>query len=108
MQLPPTILSVSKYENKMPKSETLAIESTPTRTREKRDATSVECPPDHGSCSSDSDGSEAMGDSGISNRIKRRKQPGIRPPRTLETTLFDRLEKMYGTRIKRILDIQYR
>lgn len=32
----------------------------------------------------------------------------LRPPRTLETTLFDRLEKMYGTGIKRMLKIQYR
>ncbi|KDQ32825.1 hypothetical protein PLEOSDRAFT_1032118 [Pleurotus ostreatus PC15] len=34
--------------------------------------------------------------------------PVIRPPRTLETTLFDRLEKMYGSKIKRMLTIQYR
>lgn len=33
---------------------------------------------------------------------------GLRPPRTLETTLFDRLEKMYGTKIKRMLTVQYR
>lgn len=30
------------------------------------------------------------------------------PPRSLETTLFDRLEKMYGANIKRMLEIQYR
>lgn len=32
----------------------------------------------------------------------------LRPPRTLETTLFDRLERMYGPRIKRVLTVQYR
>ncbi|KAH9946114.1 P-loop containing nucleoside triphosphate hydrolase protein [Epithele typhae] len=32
----------------------------------------------------------------------------LRPPRTLETTLFERLEKMYGPGIKRMLTIQYR
>lgn len=32
----------------------------------------------------------------------------LRPPRTLETTLFDRLERMYGPGIKRMLDVQYR
>ncbi|KAG6914845.1 hypothetical protein DXG01_014977 [Tephrocybe rancida] len=32
----------------------------------------------------------------------------LRPPRTLETTLFDRLEDMYGNSIKRMLTIQYR
>ncbi|KAL1745678.1 P-loop containing nucleoside triphosphate hydrolase protein [Schizophyllum fasciatum] len=34
--------------------------------------------------------------------------PVLRPPRTLETTLFDRLEKMYGAGIKRMLKVQYR
>ncbi|KAF5352066.1 hypothetical protein D9758_009403 [Tetrapyrgos nigripes] len=32
----------------------------------------------------------------------------LRPPHTLETTLFDRLEKMYGSSIKRMLEVQYR
>jgi DNA polymerase alpha-associated DNA helicase A len=32
----------------------------------------------------------------------------LTPPRTLETTLFDRLEKLYGDGIKRVLKIQYR
>jgi len=36
------------------------------------------------------------------------KRPVLRPPRTLETTLFARLEKMYGPGIKRLLNIQYR
>lgn len=33
---------------------------------------------------------------------------GLRPPRTLETTLFDRLERMHGPGIKRMLKVQYR
>lgn len=32
----------------------------------------------------------------------------LSPPRTLEMTLFDRLEKMYGAGIKRLLAVQYR
>ena len=36
------------------------------------------------------------------------KRSGLRPPRTLETTLFDRLERMYGPGIKRLLNVQYR
>lgn len=35
-------------------------------------------------------------------------RPSLEPPRTLETTLFERLEKMYGARIKRMLTVQYR
>jgi hypothetical protein len=38
-------------------------------------------------------------------RVKRTK---LSPPRTLEMTLFDRLEKMYGAGIKRLLAAQYR
>lgn len=38
----------------------------------------------------------------------KRALPVLVPPRTLETTLFDRLEKMYGPSIKRMLEVQYR
>ncbi|WVF71157.1 hypothetical protein IAT40_005955 [Kwoniella sp. CBS 6097] len=33
---------------------------------------------------------------------------GLQPPRTLETTLFERLESLYGDSIKRVLQLQYR
>jgi len=33
---------------------------------------------------------------------------GLMPPRTLELTMFERLEKMYGPRIKYMLTVQYR
>ncbi|TFK31805.1 P-loop containing nucleoside triphosphate hydrolase protein [Crucibulum laeve] len=36
------------------------------------------------------------------------RKPVLTSPRTLETTLFDRLEKMYGPAIKRMLQVQYR
>ena len=41
----------------------------------------------------------------IANPLRR---GALVPPRTLETTLFDRLEKMYGPGIKRLLNVQYR
>jgi DNA polymerase alpha-associated DNA helicase A len=41
-------------------------------------------------------------------KATRKLRTGLQPPRTLETTLFDRLEKMYGPGIKRILNVQYR
>lgn len=40
--------------------------------------------------------------------VKALRRGALEPPRTLETTLFDRLEKMYGPGIKRLLNIQYR
>jgi DNA polymerase alpha-associated DNA helicase A len=33
---------------------------------------------------------------------------GLMPPRTLESTMFERLEKMYGPGIKCMLTVQYR
>lgn len=36
------------------------------------------------------------------------KRPRLSPPRTLERTLFDRLERLYGAGIKRVLNTQYR
>ncbi|EIW65924.1 hypothetical protein TREMEDRAFT_72495 [Tremella mesenterica DSM 1558] len=35
-------------------------------------------------------------------------RPTLTPPRTLETTLFDRLERLYGPGIKQVLQVQYR
>jgi len=40
--------------------------------------------------------------------VKTLRRGVLEPPRTLETTLFDRLEKMYGPGIKRLLNVQYR
>ena len=44
----------------------------------------------------------------ISPITKTLRRGALVPPRTLETTLFDRLEKMYGPGIKRLLNVQYR
>lgn len=96
----------------------------------KRQETPSETPQDEGqSCSdtgtdSDSDSDLVKGDTVIAEedvsppagdaepKPKRLgipdKRPVLRPPRTLETTLFDRLEKMYGPGIKRLLNVQYR
>ncbi|CAD6582405.1 MAG: hypothetical protein TREMPRED_003274 [Tremellales sp. Tagirdzhanova-0007] len=35
-------------------------------------------------------------------------RPQLQSPRTLERTLFDRLERLYGSGIKRVLQVQYR
>ncbi|THH27192.1 hypothetical protein EUX98_g6997 [Antrodiella citrinella] len=40
---------------------------------------------------------------GVSNKLVL-----IKPPRSLETTLFDRLLAMHGPRVKRMLNVQYR
>ncbi|KAI0795525.1 P-loop containing nucleoside triphosphate hydrolase protein [Abortiporus biennis] len=125
LQLPPTVLSndkdkVQKKDAKV-KSATTAKpgkkETTPPATKEDVDG---------GSDTPDSDADEMelelseSEDSEISTQklefqkpivsIKKgpSSKPLLRPPRSLEVTLFDRLEKMYGPRIKRMLNVQYR
>ncbi|EDR10416.1 uncharacterized protein LACBIDRAFT_319758 [Laccaria bicolor S238N-H82] len=51
---------------------------------------------------------KAKAKAGKSASIATNKRIELMPPRTLETTLFDRLEKMYGPSIKRMLKVQYR
>ena len=69
--------------------------------------------------SSNSDSSVSEGNKAMDNvqenkiakeqaKTKPSKCPLLRPPKSLETTMFDRLETMYGGRIKRMLDVQYR
>jgi DNA polymerase alpha-associated DNA helicase A len=51
------------------------------------------------------DGEEKSSEPSKKKPVKRSR---LRPPRTLETTLFDRLERIYGPGIKRLLNVQYR
>jgi DNA polymerase alpha-associated DNA helicase A len=51
---------------------------------------------------------DAKTDAKSKPKERKQKQRGLRPPRTLETTMFARLESMYGPSIKRMLTVQYR
>ncbi|KAH7925357.1 P-loop containing nucleoside triphosphate hydrolase protein [Leucogyrophana mollusca] len=136
MQLPPTILSIDKHKKNekqsslgKPKTGSVQVRSKPEGRNE---TASNEGPP---SSSRDSGGVESGSDSGEESvsgdevlaedttvptaeleererspkqKKKLPKRSELRPPRTLETTLFDRLERMYGPDIKRMLNVQYR
>ncbi|KAJ7720843.1 AAA domain-containing protein [Mycena metata] len=124
MQLPPTVLSVDDKKKKKasglpPKPSPKDKKTTPAP------PVSEEKPPDEGegtdsdsgdgSSSSDSESGDKGKDKEPIPPKKKEKPvrpktrvPLLRPPRTLETTLFDRLEKMYGGSIKRMLQVQYR
>ncbi|KAL1715840.1 P-loop containing nucleoside triphosphate hydrolase protein [Schizophyllum commune] len=80
MQLPPTILSIDKKgkDKKASKDKSKTAKDPKTKNDKPEAAT------------------------------QRTRTPILRPPRTLETTLFDRLEKMHGPSIKRMLKVQYR
>ncbi|KAJ7178081.1 AAA domain-containing protein [Mycena filopes] len=119
MQLPPTVLSM---DDKKKKEKKPAVPKKSSAAKEKK---SEQKPPDEG----DGSDSESAGDSSTGSESEsagKEKQkvdpppkkekptapkprvPLLRPPRTLETTLFDRLEKMYDDSIKRMLQVQYR
>ena len=120
MQLPPTVISVNKKKEK--KLTTSATEGGKTSLRESKgkapptegnsdNESSDEAKPD-GSGDEDSSGLTADPDAPLKIPVrdphKAEAKPVLRPPRSLEMTLFERLEKMYGPGIKRMLTVQYR
>lgn len=128
MQLPPTILSIDKSGKKKkgleksPKKDSKG--SVHEKLKQKGDNGIKKSVPANSTTSdisnserdvSDGDGTEDSNDeskttprNGKNKPVPQSKRVGLQPPRTLETTLFDRLEKMYGPRIKRMLEVQYR
>ncbi|KAF7293044.1 AAA domain-containing protein [Mycena indigotica] len=115
MQLPPTVLSIDK-DSKMKPPKLVA---KPTKKNEDKKAAPPP-PPQSGSELSESDATSAeegkeeaksikpVNSTAAQTKNKGERGPLLKPPRTLEITLFDRLEKMYGKQIKRMLQVQYR
>ena len=99
MQLPPTILSLDdkKRDTKPALSSKVAKDTELSQARGSDE-------------NSDSETSSSEGGlpDGVAQISISSKPLVLVPPRTLETTLFDRLERMYGTSIKKMLEIQYR
>ncbi len=128
MQLPPTIISLDKHDKKKSKSGVSSDklkDKKPAATKASKSKSSSEKvaeapaedakPDEDASGSSDEDGDpEIAADPDESVKAvprdprKAGSQAVLRPPSTLETTLFERLEKMYGPGIKRMLTVQYR
>ncbi|TFK91033.1 P-loop containing nucleoside triphosphate hydrolase protein [Polyporus arcularius HHB13444] len=131
MQLPPTIISMNKDKKGKAVGDTKATSSKkPQVVKSAAAAKSAEKPPaaadkgednDVGSADEEQSGSsDDEGDPALTadpeellkstpkDPRKAGSKPVLRPPHSLETTLFERLEKMYGPGIKRMLTVQYR
>lgn len=123
MQLPPTILSLNEKKRKKEKEDKKAAIKPKTEIPQNQPVEAVqgaEPISDAESEGSENDeedpivAEEASAEPEESPEVtkkvpKKAKGRGeLRPPRTLETTLFDRLENMYGPGIKRMLNVQYR
>ncbi|KAH9942064.1 P-loop containing nucleoside triphosphate hydrolase protein [Amylocystis lapponica] len=132
MQLPPTILSNDHSKKKkevVSKPRTEIAKKAPQKEIPKKSPVNMAVPtitsepqaelnntPSGSEESDDSESEEEKSESTrqpappkkSSKKDAKPRRTGLRPPRTLEITLFDRLEKMYGPDIKRMLIIQYR
>ncbi|KAI0080422.1 P-loop containing nucleoside triphosphate hydrolase protein [Panus rudis PR-1116 ss-1] len=134
MQLPPTIISNDKPGDKKTKAAKVQPKAKDTKSKGGKQSVPAKSSPEpkttkaedgvSGSeSSSEDEGDEELADDANEQEQKKSTKDGktkekkkskprergvLRPPRTLETTLFDRLEKMYGPGIKRLLNVQYR
>lgn len=128
LQLPPTILSLDKERKKKDKKKAAKGSKSPTgRPKDSKykpspsKSASRKDSPSNGSnenegAENDGNDTEEGGDEELEEGqtlkddvgLKPRWPVELRPPHTLETTLFDRLERMYGPGIKRMLQVQYR
>lgn len=99
MQLPPTVLSLNNKKEK-------AKNTTGAKAKSAGSKGGSKDTPD--SSPSDDDEDEGIVTSTARLALSGQRGSKLVPPSTLETTLFDRLEAMYGGSIKRMLDVQYR
>ncbi|KAJ3512339.1 hypothetical protein NLJ89_g3573 [Agrocybe chaxingu] len=109
MQLPPTILSIDDKKKSAGATKSPAKFGPTTEKTSKAKAPAASVAADHSSNNSDSESSGK--EDTLANKtasVSLTKGLKLVPPRTLETTLFDRLEAMYGASIKRMLEVQYR
>lgn len=120
MQLPPTIISIDK-EKKKRRAKKAKGEPKPTGNQTGRGLPkpkasfkfadgdqNVEDTLSPSEKDTNDSGSEVYGEEEMKPETPIFRKSILQLPRTLETTLFDRLEQMYGTHIKRMLEIQYR
>ncbi|KAJ8521482.1 hypothetical protein ONZ45_g1801 [Pleurotus djamor] len=105
MQLPPTILSIDKKDKDTKVVKGAATAKTVSPPKSKQNESDVS---DDSEISEDENDASNVPAPSKQTTARPSRSIVIRPPRSLETTLFDRLEKMYGSSIKRMLTIQYR
>ena len=110
MQLPPTILSMNDKNTtgstvSMKGSTTTAVQTKKRgASQSKKQPAQVVEPTNE----TKKESSDAEDDGNVSEATSSKTAYRLRPSPTLEVTLFERVEKMYGSRIKRMLTVQYR
>lgn len=107
MQLPPTVLAQAPRAKSMATSETSAKKPGPVPVEEVEDSSDTDDDSDSTSNSADDASAEKPKDSVPTKESSPFPRP-LKPPKSLEVTMFERLETMYGPSVKRMLKLQYR
>lgn len=110
LQLPPTVKSVTTTPRKARKPKTSSKQQTEVKSKDFIDPAASPTEPgkqgdEDGSTSDSEDLATKFTSVSLQNSVR---STQLRPPRSLETTLFSRLLGMYGPAIKSLLSIQYR
>lgn len=106
LQLPPTVKGYRHSHAKGKSKASRGGQKTKIPASSPALATnSDDCKEDSGHDSDDRDWNESVKYNALPRKVKR---TVLRPPRSLETTLFSRLLGMYGPNCKALLDTQYR
>ncbi|KAE9390633.1 P-loop containing nucleoside triphosphate hydrolase protein [Gymnopus androsaceus JB14] len=106
MQLPPTVLSLNSKDKKQKQNQKRAVTSqADSKSQTKTKKADIRKRAIVGAMTMYELAEEETKET---SRPKKTYLRPLRPSRTLETTLFDRLESMYGPGIKRMLNVQYR
>ncbi|KAG8830770.1 hypothetical protein FRC17_004265 [Serendipita sp. 399] len=119
LQLPPTVISLNgkKREDKGNVPKPTSVPKKASAKAPGKASTKAPSPvePGDGTISDSTEDSTFDEKIGLDKPVQRptksksAKECGwLRPSRSLEVTLFDRLEKMWGKEIKQMLDVQYR
>ncbi len=109
MQLPPTILSMNDKNTtgsavSMKGSTTTAVQTKKRGASQSKKQPAQVVEPTNETEKEGSDADDNVSEAPTTSKTAYR----LRPSPTLEVTLFERVEKMYGSRIKRMLTVQYR
>jgi DNA polymerase alpha-associated DNA helicase A len=116
LQLPPTVISSGEKEKKLalklPMTKSDADKPKGKGTVTPKQAPSAKLDPDGDNDSDSSNSEREPGKAGTESTSGRtaasRRFGALIPSKSLEVTLFDRMDRMWGDGVKRMLNIQYR
>lgn len=112
MQLGPTIISegnLRHQKNKDSKPKSTASSNEATRTTDESEASNnSDVDVDSDDVTEEKPAAEKVLENDNGQKKEKKTTCVLRPPRSLNKTLFDRMEDIYGSKVKLMLNVQYR